>query len=791
SNSVVKESIISDNEIGIHLASSDNLVYHNVIISNGDEIVDVGGNTWGDPVDNVGNFWGTYWGQDDGSNGRPAGDFVGDTLLPAEGVDFNPLLDPSKWGGGHLCGDWWHVTWLVWRGGWSPVTIQLTDPYGRVISAQENQIGREAFYLENETTVPGTKLVQVLIHPCFEEPFEGVYSFEMTALADLDYDLQWFAGGTAGEPIFHRSVKGVPLQMGQTHTIELRVAMDVDPATGRRVLTILTSDSDGDGITDDVDNCPTISNPDQADLDADGVGDACDPDADNDGFTPSEGDCDDMDASVRPGAPEVCDGRDNDCDGQIDEGGVCGPWTEISSCMMIDSPGNYKLTGDIAGTAGPCIEILCDDVVLEGDGYKLLGDGSGDGVVIHGNNNVVQHLFVLNHDRGIVVESGDGNQIVGHRISNNNIGVSLSATSNSVVKESIISDNGIGMYLASSDNFIYHNVIIKNGDEIVDVGGNTWQDPVQNLGNFWGTYWGQDDGSNGRPAGDFVGDTLLPAEGVDFSPVVHPWVADDSSAAWWHPILVVWRGGWSPVTIQLTDPYGRIVSAQENQIGMDAFYVEDETTVPGTKLVQVLIHPCFEEPFEGVYSFEMTALDDLDYDLEWFAYDSGEVIFHRSVKGVPLQMGQTHTVEMTVAMDVDPATGQRVLRILTSDSDRDGIADDVDNCPTISNPDQNDSDRDGVGDICDEDFSILDPAGPNGVDLPVPTHDRQFVEPANQLTDLNGDGIVDNVDLSILAACWLGNYHVEEAPQGARRLSGTPHSLPVGSGVARRSMWIN
>lgn len=36
-----------------------------------------------------------------------------------------------------------------------------------------------------------------------------------------------------------------------------------------------TSDRDGDGIPDDQDNCPDVSNPDQADRNADGVGDAC------------------------------------------------------------------------------------------------------------------------------------------------------------------------------------------------------------------------------------------------------------------------------------------------------------------------------------------------------------------------------------------------------------------------------------------------------------------------------------------------------------------------------------
>ncbi len=99
-----------------------------------------------------------------------------------------------------------------------------------------------------------------------------------------------------------------------------------------------------------------------ADTDGDGFGDAaaaamvC---AGTTGYTTVPTDCDDSDDEVFPGANEVCDEKDNDCNGQIDES-VTGTWYVDADGDTYGDP-TMPLTSCVQGSGVVADNTDCDD----------------------------------------------------------------------------------------------------------------------------------------------------------------------------------------------------------------------------------------------------------------------------------------------------------------------------------------------------------------------------------------------------------------------------------------------
>jgi len=151
-------------------------------------------------------------------------------------------------------------------------------------------------------------------------------------------------------------------------------------------------DGDGDGIIDALDNCPFFTNPDQTDSDNDGTGDACEQDVDNDGIPDSADNC--LDIANTDQVDSDGDGIGDACDTDDDNDGIN---DDLDNCPLISNPDQTDTNDNGIGDAcdnqplSPCENGMagvypCNDIDLMAtiDAQTLSNSSSAEGSDIWG-----------------------------------------------------------------------------------------------------------------------------------------------------------------------------------------------------------------------------------------------------------------------------------------------------------------------------------------------------------------------------------------------------------------------
>gem|GEM_PF-1114374 len=162
------------------------------------------------------------------------------------------------------------------------------------------------------------------------------------------------------------------------------------------------------------------------------------------------------------------------------------PETSISTCGVIDQPGVYTLTADIArDVTDHCLNITASNVVLDGQGHLIDGravHNTDTAVYATGVSNItIRNLRVTNNDYGIRlvgVTNATLRNVSGFGTTDN--GIYLQSTANVTVTDSRFADTTVGVSVLGSSQVSITDTHVTETDAGVELWGRTTQTHITN-----------------------------------------------------------------------------------------------------------------------------------------------------------------------------------------------------------------------------------------------------------------------------------------------------------------------
>jgi len=536
------------------------------------------------------------------------------------------------------------------------------------------------------------------------------------------------------------------------------------------------SDFDGDGVRDELDNCPLNANGDQLNFDADDLGDVCDVDDDNDGIT----DPDELAAGTNPFS--------SDSDGDAIE-------DNADNCSLVTN-------GDQADSDGDGVGDVCDTSVSprvffsSGTTVLNIADPSGE--------QINPRMAAMPNDNFVVVWSdragkdGSAGGIYGRIYTSGFEPVSAEFLVNTLTsgwqsKQSVASaPNGHFMVVwhgssAAVKGQVFDADGVKIGSELPvnpqRYSGNS--DVASDAdGNFWVV---SGDGAGYLSKYSNAGELLIDSQ--IFHDASNPYDPKITALADGR-MLVSWFDGGDPAG---SDIFAQLINGDGTLLGdvmlLNSTVAESQRTMAISGLTSGGFVAAWQsylqdgslygiyarvfddsgvggaefrvntQGFENQVTPDVIARSDGGFVIGWTSVAPPQHVYLQAYAADGLPEGVNELIsndgEFTVAnsnlIDFVELTSGRFIAawdgfsgssdifgrsFLLSDSDGDGVLNAVDNCQLIANADQADLDDDSAGDLCD-----LDTDGDG-----VPDVEDIFPDDPTETLDTDGDGIGNNAD---------------------------------------------